>query len=113
MADLRGHPPLPHDRERRPLDAPRDGGGGGGVGCVLPRISDHSASARYANGLSEEDLAKQGREIDRWNESGRKLRILKGSEVDILPDGSLDYPDHVLGSARLRGGVGAHPFHDG
>ena len=59
-------------------------------------ISDHSASARYANGLSEEDLAKQGREIDRWNESGRKLRILKGSEVDILPDGSLDYPDHVL-----------------
>jgi DNA polymerase (family X) len=59
-------------------------------------ISDHSASARYANGLSEADLASQGEEIDRWNASGRKLRILKGSEVDILPDGSLDYPDSVL-----------------
>ena len=59
-------------------------------------ISDHSVSARYANGLSASDLAKQGAEIDRWNASGRKLRILKGTESDILPDGSLDYPDEVL-----------------
>jgi DNA polymerase (family 10) len=59
-------------------------------------ISDHSASARYANGLSEEGLAEQGAAIDRWNKKSKKLRILKGTETDILPDGTLDYPDHVL-----------------
>ncbi|HEU5311568.1 MAG TPA: DNA polymerase/3'-5' exonuclease PolX, partial [Candidatus Eisenbacteria bacterium] len=47
-------------------------------GAAYLGISDHSASARYANGLSAEDLARQGVEIDRWNEGGRKLRILKG-----------------------------------
>jgi DNA polymerase (family 10) len=59
-------------------------------------ISDHSATARYAGGLSEEDLEKQGAEIDAWNAKSKKLRILKGAEVDILPDGTLDYPDRVL-----------------
>ena len=59
-------------------------------------ISDHSRSARYANGLPPEDLKKQGREIDRWNAKSKKLRILKGTEADILPDGTLDYPDSVL-----------------
>lgn len=63
-------------------------------------ISDHSQSARfYANGLTEEDLERQGAEIDAWNKKAKKLRVLKGAEVDILPDGSLDYPDKVL--ARL------------
>ena len=59
-------------------------------------IADHSATARYANGLSEAELKRQGDEIDRWNAKSKKLRILKGSEVDILPDGTLDYPDRVL-----------------
>ena len=59
-------------------------------------IADHSATARYANGLSAEELKTQGTAIDRWNAHSKKLRILKGSEVDILPDGSLDYPDRVL-----------------
>jgi len=59
-------------------------------------ISDHSASARYARGLSEQDLKLQGAEIDGWNKRSKKLRILKGAEVDILPDGTLDYPDRVL-----------------
>jgi len=59
-------------------------------------ISDHSASARYAGGLSEEDLERQWAEIDAWNAGSKKLRILKGAEVDILPDGTLDYPDRVL-----------------
>jgi DNA polymerase (family 10) len=59
-------------------------------------ISDHSASARYAGGLSEEDLERQWAEIDAWNAKSKKLRILKGTEVDILPDGTLDYPDRVL-----------------
>jgi len=59
-------------------------------------VSDHSASARYAGGLSEETLEKQGAEIDAWNKKSKKLRILKGAEVDIQPDGTLDYPDRVL-----------------
>ncbi len=59
-------------------------------------LADHSATARYAGGLSEEDLERQWAEIDAWNAKSKKLRILKGSEVDILPDGSLDYPDRIL-----------------
>ncbi len=62
-------------------------------------ITDHSASARYANGLTEADLKRQHEEIDGWNAKSKKLRILKGAEVDILPDGTLDYPEKVL--ARL------------
>jgi DNA polymerase (family 10) len=68
-------------------------------GATYLGIADHSASAKYARGLSEEDLKRQGVEIDAWNKKSKKLRILKGAEVDILPDGTLDYPDRVL--ARL------------
>ena len=58
-------------------------------------ICDHSKSAKFAGGLSEERLRKQMQEIDRMN-MGRELRILKGIEVDILKDGSLDFPDELL-----------------
>jgi len=64
-------------------------------GASYPGISDHSQSARYANGLQEIDLERQHGEIDAWN-AKHKLRIIKGAEVDILPDGTLDYPDRVL-----------------
>ena len=67
-----------------------------GWGAKYLGISDHSASARYARGLSEADLKRQGAEINGWNKRSKKLVILKGAEVDILPDGSLDYPDRVL-----------------
>ncbi|MBA2392003.1 MAG: DNA polymerase/3'-5' exonuclease PolX [Ktedonobacteraceae bacterium] len=60
-------------------------------------ITDHSKLAAYANGLNEERLQQQGEEIDRMNEEfAGRLRILKGSECDILRDGSLDYSDEVL-----------------
>jgi len=59
-------------------------------------ISDHSMTASYAKGLSEADLGRQQEEIDRWNSGPRRLRILKGAEVDIQPDGSLDTPDSIL-----------------
>jgi DNA polymerase (family 10) len=60
-------------------------------------ISDHSQSVGYANGLSVERLQRQWEEIDRLNEEyAGRLRILKGTECDILKDGSLDYPDEVL-----------------
>jgi DNA polymerase (family X) len=59
-------------------------------------ISDHSPSLKIANGLSVERLKKQIRAIDRLNQKLSGIRILKSAEVDILADGSLDYPDEIL-----------------
>jgi DNA polymerase (family X) len=59
-------------------------------------LSDHSQSARYANGLDPERMRQQHAAIDRLNTTLDGITILKGSEVDILPDGSLDYPDELL-----------------
>ncbi len=58
-------------------------------------ITDHSPVAVYANGLSIERLQEQAAEIRELNRSS-SIRILHGTEVDILPDGALDYPDEVL-----------------
>ena len=60
-------------------------------------IADHSRSARYAGGLSIERVQEQWSEIDALNKTfGDSFRLFKGTECDILPDGSLDYPDEVL-----------------
>lgn len=61
-------------------------------------IADHSQVAAYAGGLSPERVKKQHAEIDKLNESLKGFRIFKGSEVDILADGSLDFPDKILAS---------------
>ena len=66
-------------------------------GLTYLGMADHSKFAAYASGLSEDALRRQGEEIDRLNEEfAGRLRILKGSECDILKDGSLDYADDVL-----------------
>lgn len=60
-------------------------------------ISDHSKSSFQANGLYADRLLKQVAEIKKLNEQwGGKFRLFAGSEVDILKDGSLDFPDSVL-----------------
>lgn len=59
-------------------------------------ICDHSQSARYAHGLPPERLFKQIEEIDKLNQNWRNFKVLKGIEVDILPDGQLDFPDEIL-----------------
>jgi len=59
-------------------------------------MTDHSQSLKIANGVSAEDLWKQIRFIDRLNGTLQRFQILKSSEVDILADGSLDYPDELL-----------------
>jgi DNA polymerase (family 10) len=59
-------------------------------------LSDHSQSARYAHGLEPERVRQQQAVIDQLNAKLDGITILKGSEVDILPDGSLDYPDELL-----------------
>jgi len=59
-------------------------------------MSDHSQSLKIAHGLSETDLWNQIRFIDKLNERLDHIRVLKSAEVDILIDGALDYPDHLL-----------------
>jgi DNA polymerase (family 10) len=59
-------------------------------------IADHSQSLKIARGLSVDDLWKQIRYIDKLNKRLKGFRVLKSSEVDILADGSLDYPDDLL-----------------
>jgi DNA polymerase (family 10) len=60
-------------------------------------ICDHSKSAAYAGGLVEDAVRRQREEIDRLNEEfAGRLRILKGTECDILKDGALDYDDETL-----------------
>jgi DNA polymerase (family 10) len=60
-------------------------------------IADHSKSAHYAGGLSVDEIAEQHVEVDRLNAKYAGLfQVFKGIESDILPDGSLDYPDEVL-----------------
>ncbi len=61
-------------------------------------IADHSVSAAYAQGLTIDRVKKQWKEIDELNSIFKKFVLLKGSEVDILADGSLDYPDRILES---------------
>jgi len=59
-------------------------------------ICDHSKSLKIAHGLDESRLMKQIEEIDRLNEKLKDFQILKGSEVDILTDGTLDLSKKVL-----------------
>ncbi|SFP94757.1 DNA polymerase (family 10) [Caldicoprobacter faecalis] len=66
------------------------------LGYSYIAITDHSKSAFYASGLSEEKLLTQWEEIEALNRKYDDMVILKGIEVDILPDGSLDYSDDVL-----------------
>lgn len=59
-------------------------------------ISDHSKTAFYANGLTEERVKAQHQLIDELNVKYAPFRVFKSIESDILNDGSLDYPDYFL-----------------
>jgi DNA polymerase (family X) len=65
------------------------------LGMRYLTVTDHSPSAHYANGVSLERLKAQWDEIAAAEDSV-PIRILRGTESDILADGSLDYPDSVL-----------------
>ena len=67
-----------------------------GKGYQYVAITDHSKSLRIAHGLDETRLMKQMEEIDRVNEKLKGFQILKGTEVDILAEGRLDFPEKVL-----------------
>ena len=59
-------------------------------------ISDHSPAAYYAGGLSEERLRHQHAEIARHEKSVAPMRVFRGTEADILNDGTMDYGPAVL-----------------
>ena len=67
------------------------------LGYEYLAICDHSQAAAYANGLKIDRLRQQGDAIREVNERlDGSIRILAGSEVDVLTDGALDFPDDVL-----------------
>jgi DNA polymerase (family 10) len=59
-------------------------------------ICDHTPAVGAVQGLSADDVRRQGEEIAAANERLAPFRILRGIECDILPDGRLDLPDDVL-----------------
>lgn len=59
-------------------------------------ITDHSEYLKVANGLTPERLLKQNAEIRELNEKYDDIEVLSGTEMDILPDGTLDFDDSVL-----------------
>lgn len=68
------------------------------LGLQYLGIADHSKSSFQAHGLDEQRLLAQIAEIQEMNkEWNGDFRLFAGSEVDILKDGSLDFPDEILG----------------
>src|SRR4029077_17544738 len=71
-----------------------------GLGCDYWAITDHSKSSWQANGLDEARVREEIKEIKRLNrqlaDEGKDFRLLTGTEVDILRDGKLDFPDELL-----------------
>jgi len=59
-------------------------------------ISDHSVSLKIAGGLSEKRLLNEIENIRNFNRNSKDIKLLAGSEVDILEDGSLDYSNVIL-----------------
>jgi DNA polymerase (family 10) len=66
------------------------------LGYEYIAICDHTRNVRVVPGLDADDLRRQADEIAAANEALAPFRVLRGSECDILPDGTLDLPDDVL-----------------
>ncbi len=66
-------------------------------GYLFLGVTDHSKGQVIANGLTAERLLKHVKEIRKVNERLKgKIRLFAGCEVDILPDGRMDFEDDVL-----------------
>jgi DNA polymerase (family X) len=66
------------------------------LGYQYMAITDHSQYLKVANGLTPDRVRKQIKEIKRLNAKYEDITILAGAEMDILPDGTLDYDDELL-----------------
>lgn len=71
------------------------------LGYEYIAITDHSSHIGVTNGLKPEDIDTYLKKIDEFNEQNDGVWVLKGIEVDILKDGSLDLPDEVLGKLDI------------
>jgi DNA polymerase (family 10) len=71
------------------------------LGFSYLTVTEHSAAASYARGLTAERLREQWDEIDRLNGQLQGIRLLKGIEADILEDGRLDLPQQVMSSLEV------------
>jgi DNA polymerase (family X) len=80
-------------------------------GLAYLAITEHSRRLRLAHGLDPRGLERQMDEIDRLNAELDGIRVLKGIEVDILADGTLDLPDGVLGRLDVVVGAVHSDFH--
>jgi DNA polymerase (family 10) len=75
-------------------------------------ITDHTKRLAMAHGLDAVRIQQQWKEIDVVNKKfAGKIKILKGTECDILKDGSLDLPDEILAKLDVVG-VSVHSFFD-
>jgi DNA polymerase (family X) len=66
------------------------------LGYEYIAICDHTTNVRVVPGLDADGLRRQGEEIERANDALAPFRVLRGTECDILHDGSLDLPDDIL-----------------
>jgi len=66
------------------------------LGYKYIAVTDHSQSLKIARGLDLKRLEKKRKEIEKINSGLKGMRLLFGTEMDILPDGTLDYPDEIL-----------------
>lgn len=79
------------------------------LGLEYMAVTDHTKRLTMMGGLDEKRLAKQGREIDALNKRLKGFTVLKGSECDVLKDGSLDLGDEALASLDFVG-ASIHSF---
>lgn len=77
------------------------------LGLEYIAITDHTRALAMTGGLTEAGIAKQGKAIDALNrklrDAGRRITVLKGTEVNILEDGSLDIADDALAALDVVG----------
>ncbi|MCS7199295.1 MAG: DNA polymerase/3'-5' exonuclease PolX [Caldimicrobium sp.] len=66
------------------------------LGLSWVAICDHSQGLKIAGGVPVEELWKKKKRIEELNNRSQKVKLIMGAEVDILSDGTLDYPDEVL-----------------
>ncbi|MFQ5429220.1 MAG: DNA polymerase/3'-5' exonuclease PolX [Phycisphaerae bacterium] len=99
--DIRGDLHVHTDASDGTADAETMARAAAAAGYEYVAITDHSKSSTVANGLSIDRLWRQIEKVRALNRRLDTITVLIGCECDILPDGSLDYPDSLLAACDL------------
>ena len=84
------------------------------LGYEYVAITDHSERALSSRQLAAADIARQRADIEKVRARVKRVQILHGIEVDIMPDGSLDFDDEQLaGFDIVLASLHDHAGHDG